>query len=173
MRVVENPQAHLKTLQKLIADEKKKAATAKLQFTSPDEDQLIEKLRRAQSPMIVAQSWSGQAAAGGAISYNVWIYNPDPVHRSSLYAHVFVGPANFVAGTGAALATVDERFPRLTEPQFFGFSLAPGAQTTLSFSLKVPAVPASNYLGNTFLFQADYHDIGTYLDRGCFPFKVI
>lgn len=173
MRVVENPQTHLKTLQKLIADERKKAATAKLQFTGPDDDQLIEKLRRAQSPMIIWQGWSGQAPAGGTITYTVGIYNPDPIHRSSLYAHVFVGPANLVANTGEALATADSRFGNLTEPPFFGFSLAPGASTSLTFALKIPAVAPSNYLGNTFLFQADYHDVGTYLDRGCFPFKVV
>lgn len=172
MRIVENPQSHLKTLQSLIAEEKKKAAEAKLHFAAPDDDQLIEKLRRAQSPMIYFNGWSG-ASAGGILNYTVGIYNPDPIYRSGLYAYVFVGPANVVPSVGEALATADDRFPKLTEPPFFGLSLAPGASANLSFSLNVPTVQASTYLGNTFLVQVDGFDVGTYLDRGCFPFRVI
>jgi hypothetical protein len=122
--------------------------------------------------MIVYQAWGG-AAPGGAFTYNVGISNPDSVNWSSLYVHVFVGPANLVPDVGDVVSAVDSRFPRLTMPRFFGLSLAPGTTQTLSFSITVPAgIERSNYLGNAILFQANYNDVGRYLDRGLFVFGV-
>lgn len=141
-------------------------------FTSLSDDELRDKLDRVNSPMIVAQSW-GNTTPGGTFTYNVTINNPDPVTRSGLYAHVFVGSGNTISDTGTFLLNVDARFPRLTQPPFFGLSLAPGASATLSFSIKVPStIELSNYIGNTALLMLSSHDIGTYYDRGCFPFKV-
>ena len=78
-----------------------------------------------------------------------------------------------VPDVGEALATVDSRFPRLTLPEFAGLRIAPGATESLSFSIPVPAnIETSNYLGNSFLFLADWHDVGDYLDRGVFVFEV-
>jgi hypothetical protein len=154
----------------------KQEATAKRQgwnYTSISEDELAAKLRRVHSPMIVFQGWSGLASPGGSISYSVGIYNPDPQPHGSLYAHVFVGPANMAPDVSTALSAVDARFPRLTMPAFFGLTVAPAATATLQFSVAVPSnVEKTNYLGNTFLFQATYHDVGTYLDRSVFPFGV-
>jgi hypothetical protein len=74
---------------------------------------------------------------------------------------------------GTFLLNVDTRFPRLTQPPFIGLSLGSGASTTLSFSIKVPAtVESSVHLGNSCLMRLNYHDIGSYLDRGVFPFTV-
>lgn len=173
MRTVQNPEAHLKTIQALIETERAKAAKAKLSFTAPDGPELMAKLQRVNSPMIVFQSWSSQAPAGGTINYNVGIYNPDPVQRIWLFGHVFVGPANMTPDVGTALLAVDPAFPRLTQPDFAGLTLAPGGSSSLSYALKVPAVSPSNYLGNTFLFASVWHDPGTYLDRSVFVFKVV
>jgi hypothetical protein len=141
-------------------------------FTAPTTEQLRKKLARAESPMIVSQSW-GSAAPGGTINYTVGINNPDPVQWFWLFAHVFVGPANVVPDVGDAVSAVDPRFPRLTMPRFTGLTLGPGVTQSLSFSLAVPAgVERSNYLGNAILFQANWHDVGKYLDRGNFVFEV-
>ncbi len=99
--------------------------------------------------------------------------NPDPDARIWLFVHVFVGPANIARNHDDALALVDTRFPRLVEPAFDGLSLDPGATASLDFSLAVPAgVDPSNYLGNSFLFTATWHDPAEYLDRGLFVFRV-
>ncbi len=165
--------AHIKRIQTFVNKQEAMARKAGQHFTKMSEQEMARKLTRVNSPMIVSQGWSGSTTPGGSISYTVGIYNPDPVSHSSLYAHVFIGPANMVPDTGKALAAVDARFPRLTEPDFFGLSLGPGASASLSFSVAVPAgMELSNYLGNTFLFKASYHDVGTYLDRSVFPFEV-
>ena len=142
-------------------------------FTTPTDDQLTEKLGRAKSPMIVFQGWNGSAPPGGSISYQVGINNPDPTDWIWLFVHLFIGPGNMVANTGSALAAVDERFPRLTLPEFDGLQIASGATESLTFKVPVPAgVEPSNYLGNSFLFQATWHDPGNYIDRGLFVFQV-
>lgn len=163
-------------------DHARAAATAKkLSFTGLKENQLVARMNAAGAralapalPMIVWQSWNSATTPGGTISYNVGIHNPSPDLQVWLFAHVFVGPANFVADPGAAVQAVDPRFPRLTEPPFDGLHIAAGATASLSFSLAVPAdVEVSNYIGNTFLFRADWHDVGVYLDRGVFVFGVV
>ena len=46
--------------------------------------------------------------------------------------------------------------------------------SSLSFGIPVPNdIQASNYLGNTFLFQTTWHDAGTYLDRSLYVFEVV
>jgi hypothetical protein len=78
-----------------------------------------------------------------------------------------------VADTGGALAPIDDRFPRLTLPDFDGLQIASGATETLDFEIPVPAgVEATNYLGNSFLFQSIWHDPGQYIDRSLFVFEV-
>jgi hypothetical protein len=142
-------------------------------FTTPTDDELTEKLRRAKSPMIVFQGWSSSAPPGGSISYQVGINNPDPTDWIWLFVHLFIGPGNMVRNTGAALATVDERFPRLTLPEFDGLQIASGATESLDFQISVPVgVEATNYLGNSFLFQSTWHDPGEYIDRSLFVFQV-
>jgi hypothetical protein len=143
-------------------------------FTAPTGEQLVAKFASAKSPMIVFQGWSGSTGTPGTISYTVGINNPDPVAQGSLFVHLFIGPANVAPNVNNALGLVDQRFPRLTEPEFFGLTIQPGATDSLSFSVDVPAgVEPSNYLGNSFLFQATWHDPGQYLDRSLFVFKVV
>jgi len=164
---------HMKRIHEFLQRQESLAKKEGWSYTSISEDQLAAKLARVHSPMIVFQGWSGSTSPGGSISYTVGIYNPDPQQRVWLYAHVFVGAANIAPDVSSALSAVDPRFPRLTMPAFFGLTLAPGATASLQFSLAVPGnVEKTNYLGNTFLFQATYHDVGIYLDRGLFPFTV-
>jgi hypothetical protein len=142
-------------------------------FTAPTQEQLRTKLMKTNSPMIVFQSWDGGTSTPGIINYTVGINNPDPDTRVWLFVHLFVGPANLVPDVNDALAPVDERFPRLTEPEFDGLGVAPSVTASLNFAIAVPpSVQPSNYLGNSFLFAATWHDPAEYLDRGLFVFKV-
>lgn len=164
---------HIKNIQEFVRKQEAAAKKKEWNYTSVSEEEITRKLGRIDSPMIVFQSWSGSTSPGGSISYTVGLYNPDPVRRSSIYAHVFVGPANMVRDVGTALTSVDARFPRLTMPDFFGLSIPSGGNDSLSFTVDVPCcVQKTNYLGNTFLFGASYHDVGTYFDRSVFPFEV-
>jgi hypothetical protein len=123
--------------------------------------------------MIVWQAWLGSTSPGATLSYSFGIYNPSSVQHSWLFAHAFVGPANFVWNPADAIRVVDPRFPRLSEPAFPGLDIGAGTTTSLQFDLDVPtAIERSTYLGNTFLFRAEWHDIGAYIDRGFWPFTI-
>jgi hypothetical protein len=141
-------------------------------FTSLTPGEIERKLKRINSPMIVSQGWSN-TTPGGTFSYNVGIHNPDPTSAENLYVHVWIGSGNADPIVGTFLLNVDPRFPRLTQPAPFGLSLTSGANATLSFSIKVPtAIEKASYLGNSFLMQLNYHDVGQPLDRGVFPFAI-
>lgn len=162
--------------------QRKKADAAKMRFTALNEQQLTARVTPRSLPgqpipvalpMIVWQAWFGAANPGSTVGYSFGIYNPSPMQQSWLFAHAFVGPANFVWDPGHAVQAVDNRFPRLSEPVFPGLDVGAGATTSLHFDLTVPmGIEPSNYLGNTFLFRAEWHDVGAYIDRGLWPFAV-
>ena len=141
-------------------------------FTSLTPKEIEKKLKRVKSPMIYFQSW-GSTTPGGSFNYNLGIYNPDPNQEIWMFAHVWVGSGNVDPVEGTFLNNVDTRFPRLTLPDFAGLTLAPGASTTLSFTINVPStVETTNYLGNSCLMRFNWHDVGDYLDRSVFVFDV-
>ena len=149
------------------------AKRRKLNFTAVNEEQLIRKLLRANSPMIIFQAWLGAASPGGSISYQFGVHNPDPTDSLWLYGYAFVGPANFVHDIGQAVAGRDRRYAELTTPGFPGQQLPAGATAILQLTLPIPsAIEATTYQGNTVLFRADWHDAGTYLDRGLWTFDI-
>lgn len=164
----------IKNQSKIILElvEKHKKENKLEHFTGITADEIAKKFKRINSPMIVSQSWGG-TVLGGTVHYNVGIYNPDPTRSIWMFVHVWVGSGNVDAVTGTFLSNVDERFPRLTLPDAVGLSLEPNASQTLSFSLKVPStIEKTNYIGNSCLMKFNWHDVGTYLDRGVFVFKV-
>ena len=118
--------------------------------TSVTPEQLERKLKRANSPMIVSQGWSGSAPVGGTIDYSVGISNPDPVDYSSLFVHLFIGPANIAPDVDDAVAAVDERFPRLTNPQFAGLVLKAGSFEQINFIIPIPVLDNANIWGTHF-----------------------
>lgn len=141
-------------------------------FSAVTEQQLLQKLRSAKSPMIVWQSW-GSGSPGSTIQYNVGITNPDPTDAVWLFGHVFVGAANIAPDISDALSAVDTRFPRLTMPAFSGLTVKAGETVHLEFKLTIPVgVEKTNYMGNVVLYQATWHDPAVYLDRGLFVFAV-
>ena len=160
-----------KTLEEI--EKQKKNVKKGDNFTAPTEEQLRKKFERINSTYIYFQTW-GAAAPGGTVNYSVGVTNPDPTQAIWMFAHVFVGSGNVVGNTGEFLLNVDARFPRLTQPDFAGLTLASGASATLTFSIKIPTIieHPTNYLGNTALFQFNWHDVGTYLDRSVFVIKV-
>lgn len=162
---------HIQLIKKIV--EKNRKENTGEHFTSVTSDEIKRKLKRVNSPMIVSQGW-GSVAPGGTVNYNLGIYNPDPTQAIWLFAHVWVGSGNVDPTVGTFLQNIDTRFPRLTQPAFSGLTLPAGDSTTLNFSLVIPAtVERTNYLGNSCLMQFNWHDIGTYLDRGIFVFRVV
>jgi hypothetical protein len=154
-----------------IQKERKKATEKKRKFTGLTEKEIWRKLSKKKTPYIYFQSWGG-ANAGGTVHYSLGMHNPDSYARS-VYVYVFVGPANFVEVVGRAVNAVDTRFPQLIQPKAFGLRIDPGQSETLSFEIAVPAdMHPSNYMGNAFLFKPSHHDVGEYMDRGCFIFEV-
>jgi len=156
-----------------IAQRREEARAKGLNFTALSEEQIRKKLARKVSPLMVWQSWVGSAPSGLTITYKVGIHNPDPTGQFGIFDHLFIGPANPVSDVGAALSTVDTRFPRLTLPEFDGLSIDPATTKYLSFAIKVPMdIESTNYLGNSFLFRAEWHGVGEYIDRSAFVFRV-
>ena len=100
--------------------------------------------------------------------------NPDPTGWSNLAVSVSIGNRNPIASDDEFLTASDARFPTYAKPATVGFSLAPGAFTTQSFQVTIPTgVEKTGYFGNSVLLQISFHDIGQYLDRGCFFFDVV
>lgn len=161
-----------------IRKEKDKREKSGETFTSLTREQLESKLQRAESPMIVWQSWNNTAPPGGTINYNVGVSNPDPVSWSNLAVAVSVGNQNAITNNDVFLSDYDTRFSTLAQPPTLGFTLGPAGSPTASssfaFALKVPAsVEKTGYFGNAVLAQLNFHDVGKYLDRGVFFFGVV
>ena len=154
------------------AVEKQKRENKSEHFTEITPEEVEKKLKRVNSPMIVSQGWNSPPA-GGTVNYNLGIYNPDPTTAIWMFAHVWVGSGNVDPTVGTFLLNIDARFPRLTEPRFAGLTLAAGGSATIAFALNIPTTAdKTNYLGNSCLMRFNWHDVGTYLDRGIFVFNI-
>lgn len=168
----------IESIEAQIEKERKQRERSGETFTALTTDQLKRKLQRAESPMIVFQSWNNTAPAGGTINYTVGVTNPDPFGWSNLAVAVAVGNRNAIGSADLFMSGFDSRFPTLAQPPTVGFSLGafgtPTASTSFAFALKVPAgVDKTGYFGNSTLLQMSFHDVGKYLDRGVFFFGVI
>ena len=156
-------------LAKLRRDHERRGDT----FSAITREEFEKKMNRVNSPMIVGQGWSGSGPAGGTLTYNVTVNNPDPVAFGNLAVTAFIGNRNAIANNDQFMTAFDERFGTFSQTPPFGFSLASGASITLSFSIPIPAsVPKTGYIGNANLIRLDLHNVGTYLDRSCIMFSV-
>jgi hypothetical protein len=136
-------------------------------FVALDAAQILDRLQRANTPFISSIGWNGTTTSPGAINVNLSVFNPDPVVQRGLFVHLFIGLADI------AISLLDERFPRLTQPAFFGLDLNPSTSGTVNFSVAVPAnIEPSNYLVNLFLFRLTTLGSGTQLDRNHILFRV-
>ncbi|MEK6406078.1 MAG: OmpH family outer membrane protein [Acidobacteriota bacterium] len=161
-----------------IQKEKKKREKSGETFVSLTREQLENKLKRAESPVITWQSWNNTAPIGGTINYTVGVTNPDPFAWVNLAVAVAVGNRNPITSNDLFLSDFDRRFPTLAQPATIGFSLGPAgsgtASTSFSFALRIPSgVEKTGYFGNSVLQQLNFHDVGKYLDRGVFFFGVV
>lgn len=163
-----------KTAEADIARERKKREKQGATFTGVSKEEFEKKLTRAESPVIVWQSWNNTAPPTGTINYSVGVQNPDPIAWGTLAISVSIGNRNPILNNDQFLTTFDARFPTYAKPATVGFSLAPGASTSYSFAVKIPAgVEKTGYFGNSVLLQLSFHDVGKYLDRGVFFFEVV
>lgn len=157
-----------------VARERKNREKKGETFTGMTKEEFEKKMRRAESPVIIWQSWNNTAPPTGTINYNVGVQNPDPVAWSNLAVSVSVGNRNPIVANDQFLTTFDARFPTYAKPPTLGFSLAPGATTSQAFAVKIPAgMEKTGYFGNSCLLQLSWHDVGKYLDRGVFFFEVV
>jgi hypothetical protein len=139
-----------------------------------DTGQLLEKLQGTNTPMFTTVGWNATTThSPGKFDFYVTFFNPDPTAWIWVFGHAFIGPALLPADVGQALALVDTRFPRLTQPDYPGLNLQPGAGGRLDFSLPVPKnIEPTTYLGNCFLFFCTYFDVADYFDRCQFILNV-
>ena len=152
------------------AHEKKKGVV----FTGLTKEEFEEKMKRAESPMIIGQSWSGSAPPGGTISYTVTVMNPDPFAWGNLAVSVSIGNRNAIVSNDEFMTTFDARFPTYAKTAPTGFFLAAGASVTQAFTIRIPAnVEKAGYFANACLLAMNFHDVGKYLDRGVCMFDVV
>ena len=157
----ERQAANARRLVEEIEQRRREAREQDRNFAAPNAAQLLDKLQSANTPFFYYLSWSFSTPTPGTANLDMGVTNPDPVVAWPLFVHVFVGPANLSADVGQALALVDARFPRLTEPKFVGLILNPSDSAFLNFSIPVAAnIAPSNYLGNCFLFRAEFFGAG-------------
>ena len=64
-----------------------------------------KKLKRMKSPFLIYQAWTGSVPAGGTVSHNVGVWNPDPTPA------FFVLPLSFLShGSRGALECSGDGF---------------------------------------------------------------
>lgn len=163
-----------KTAEAEIARERKNREKKGETFIGLSKEQFEKKMKRVESPFIAWEGWSGTVAPGGTINYTVGVQNPDSFGWDNLAVSVSIGNRNPIVSNDEFLTTFDARFPTYAKPQPFGFSLAPGASTTQSFTIRIPAgIEKTGYFGNAVLQQLSFLDVGKYLDRGVIFFEVV
>jgi hypothetical protein len=151
---------------------KEEAQHRGLSFSSLSEEDLVRKTRgeTSRSPFIFAQGWSSGVGPGSSASYSVSLSNPDPTGYFPLYVTIFFGAANFLDDIGEGISGRDLRWPYLTSA---AFGLASGATTTRNFQYTIPTnIPLSTYPGNAVFWRGNFHDKGTFFDRGLFDVTV-
>jgi hypothetical protein len=155
-----------------IARIEKEAEKAGQIFVGITKEQLEEKLRRKNSPIIGGSTWAN-VTLGSTMNFTVYFYNPDPFVWQRLFVHAFIGSGTMIPDAGAATASIDRRFPTLTLPRWIGVTLGVGNWWNLTFPIRVPAsVDRTNYLGNAFLFRGNILGVDQLLDRASFIFEV-
>jgi hypothetical protein len=139
-----------------------------LKFTALTEEELTRKASRetARSPYIFAQGWTSGTTPGSTANYTVSVANPDPDGYYPLFVTIFFGLANFLTDVGGGPPGRNPEWPYVSSE---AFSLLSGQSANQSFTYTTPTtVPLGTYLGNAVFWRGEYHDQGSYLDRGLF-----
>jgi hypothetical protein len=174
LEMSERRAANARRLLEEIEDLRREAREQGKHLVVRDAAQLLEKLQSTNTPMFTTVGWNATTThSPGTFDFHVTFFNPDPTFYVWVYGHVFIGPALLPADLGQAVALVDTRFPRLTQPDYPGLTLQSGTGGRLDFSLPVPKnIEPTNYLGNCFLFVCNYFGVGDYFDRCQFILNV-
>jgi hypothetical protein len=131
------------------------------------------KLKRVNSPMIVAHGWSPTAPPGGTITYWVYIRNFDIQPSTNIALTVFVGNRNAIAGTDEFFSGFDTRFPTYALGAPNGFTMGPAQPGMFSFQVAIPQViEKTGYFGNFAIQKVAFLGAGTVIERSCFFFEV-
>jgi hypothetical protein len=139
-----------------------------LEYSVLSEEELVRKIKRetSKSPYIYAQSWTSGTHPGSPAVYTVYISNPDPGSYYPMFVTIFFGLANFLNDISGGLAARNTDWPYISSESF---SLASGSRTSKTFRYTTPASAAlGTYLGNSIVWRGQWHDKGTYFDRGLF-----
>lgn len=165
--------------------QRQEAAGNEENFAPVGREDIEKALTQENVAMLGGFGWSMSAPPGGIITVRIGVDFADPATvppESKIYVHIWIGSGNIDPDLGTFLMNVDSRFPRLTQPKVPG--LQPGLSqvpeipvrpdsSLLDFKLQVPLqVEQTNYLGNICLMQRAGFDVGTYLGRACFEFRV-
>ncbi|MFO0757163.1 MAG: hypothetical protein U0359_11780 [Byssovorax sp.] len=124
----------------------------------------------AGQPQILGQGWTSGTSAGSNASYSVYIANPGTQSYFPMFVTMFFGLANFAPDIIEGFEGRDLAWPYRTTERF---TLAAGANVTKTFNYVVPPGTGGNtYTGNAVVWAGNWHDIGTYCDRGLFDITV-
>ena len=111
----------IKKIQQAIEEAKSRYQDQNLTFIALNPKDIEKKLKRMKSPFLFYHAWTGLGVpAGGTVSNNIGVWNPDPTPVFGVLAHSWVGSGSVDPVVGTFLLNVDTRFPRLTEPRFAG-----------------------------------------------------
>jgi hypothetical protein len=142
-----------------------------LAFIALEDDELLERLSRTNSPLLAWGTWTASVPRGTTIVHTVGVANPDPYLRRDLFVNELVVPMPWVQtvthqpaypgyGTiiGPLVHPIDiSRFPYATEPGYPGLQLPAYTYQSVRLSLPVPAnVERGNYFAVSYLFQAHW-----------------
>jgi hypothetical protein len=143
-------------------------------FRFLSEEELTRKVRgeSSSSPYIYGYGWNSSTTPGAPATVTVFAANPDPTPYYPLLVSLFFGAANFLSDIALGPAGRNEEWPYLST---LPFSLAAsGGSTSQSFSYSTPTgITLGTYLGNLVLWQGQFFDQGTYLDRAFFEVEVV
>jgi hypothetical protein len=132
------------------------------------------KLKRVNSPMIIAHGWSPSAPPGGTITYWLWIRNFDVLPSTGIALTVFVGNRNPITSNEQFFNAFDARFPTYALGAPTGFTMGPAQPGMYSFQVAIPmGVEKTGYFGNFALQKINFLGVGTVIERSCFFFDVV
>jgi hypothetical protein len=143
-----------------------------LSFSGLTKEELEKKIKgeTSKSPYIYAQGWTSGTGIGSAATYQLWVSNPDPTAYFPVFVTIYFGLGNFADDVAEAVAGHDPKWPYVSSDRTF---LAAGGTMNPTFNYTVPmGILAGTYLGNSVLWGGQWHDKGTYFDRGLFDIAV-
>jgi hypothetical protein len=143
-----------------------------LGFSSLNEEQLFKKVRgqTSKSPFSYSQGWTSATFPGNTANFTLYVRNPDPTAYYPVFVTIFFGLGSFF-GADQAWIGRDKRWPEFSSDRT---NLAANSNQTFSFSYTLPTgLPRGTYLGNSVLWQGDWHGAGVAFERSMFDVKVL